>query len=343
MTSNLLGLGRFGLKEGLRPDTKLHRWKLNFIFNTGGMGDFVNYAASTYWLSKNCPWLEAKLFAPRYLVPLLKDIHAHNPTWEICASEDFATKREGSSMIGPDIFINGTNISHQFLSCVGAHPFDVGFAYYAGTTPPPEGAEIPILDYPRNRLHVGVSALGKYAVIPTGNVHEARKVTGKHINPIIDYVIAKGLTPVFLGKKDLLGDGKTTTNFPDDVNYHLGLDLRGDTTVKQAACILQHAEFTAGLDCGLLHLAALMKDSKIIFGYNITTVAHREPRRSHGRHINITLHADELACIGCQSKLKQIAVHQFDKCLYGDSLCVDLMFGDNAARWKTAINKILED
>jgi len=344
MSAKTLGSGYYGEAQGLRPDTKLHRWPINFIFNDGGMGDFVNYAAATLWVAKNCPWVDGRLFVPRYLVPFMKDVHACAPNWAIYDSENASELIEfGSALIGPGIHMNGANITPQYLTVLGAHPVDVGFAYYAGSCPAPADLTLPMMDYPRDRLVDKVRALeAPYVVITTGSQGLSRRVTGKHLNPIIEHVKRRGRMPVFLGRRDLLRDGKATTTFPDDVDYHEGLDLRDETTVKQAACVLQHADATVGLDSGLLHLAAMMKDSRVVFGYNITSVAHREPRRNWGRTVNVTVSEDELKCIGCQSKLKNIAVHKFDKCIYGDSLCVDLLFKDGAARWIAAIDEILE-
>jgi len=333
------GIGVYGTEIGMRPGTPLKHWRINFIFNQGGMGDFVNYAASTQWLMNNCPWILGRVVTPRYLVPLMQDIH---PKYKAVASEDFTSIVEpGDAMIGPEIHINGFNTSKQYLNVLGAHPIDVGFAYYAGTAPAPKDGLLPCLDYPKDRLIKEVKKLDRYAVIPVGNVQQSRRTTGQHLNPIIEYTKSLGITPVFLGKTDMTNSGHASTTFAEDIRYDLGLDLRDKTTVKEAACILQHAEFTAALDCGLLHLAALMKDSKIIFGYNITSVAHREPRRNHGKVINVSLSDDELSCQGCQSKLKQIAHHQFDVCMYKDNKCVDLLFGNGASKWTKAIDQIL--
>lgn len=340
MNPKLIGTIKVGPESGLRPDTPLYAWAINFIFNDGGMGDFVNYTGATTWLEKNNPWVDGRIFVPRYLKPLLEDIHKR---FKVYASEDFNEVAEsGTSYLGPSIVVGGVNTSQQLLTCMGAHPFDVGFAYYAHSTPPPFEAELPVLDYPASRLPPKIKRAGRYAVIPCGNTAEARAPKGRHLNPIISHIKSKGLTPIFLGKKDLLGDGVQTTNFPGDINYAAGIDMRNETSVKDAATIMQHAELTVGLDCGLLHVAALMRDSKIIFGYNITTVAHREPKRSHGHTINIALKREDLACIACQSTLKNIAVHKFNRCLYGDNKCIELLFADSSKRWLDAIDEMLK-
>jgi ADP-heptose:LPS heptosyltransferase len=229
----------------------------------------------------------------------------------------------------------------QLLTCMGAHPIDVAYGYFAGSAPAPDDCVLPILDYPIENLPEELKGK-KYAVIPVGNTAPARRTTGKHLNPIIRHLNSKGILPVFLGKTDLLCDGKASTTFAEDIDYKAGLDLRDKTDVKQAACIMQHAQVTVGLDCGLLHLAALMQDSKIIFGYNITSVEHRAPRRNHGTCINLSVSESELICIGCQSKLKNVPLHKFSHCLYEDNKCIDFLFKNNSERWTEAIDRIVQ-
>lgn len=329
-----------GLAEGFRPNTKLNQAEVYFVLNDGGMGDYVNYASSIVWVAKNNRWVLGRLVAPRYLVPLLKDILREFDHWEVIAAEDFHPNG-AIHIIGPTLRVDGQVISRQFFTCLHNHPIDVGFAYYAQRLPP-EGTTLVTLDYPRERLHRKVRRVGKYVVIPTGFSYETRRIGGKELNPIIEHVKSKGLTPVFLGKKDPVGGGVRTTHFAGDIRFDLGLDLRDQTDVKQAACIMQHAEMTVGLDCGLLHLAALMKDSKIIFGYNIAAVEHRAPRRAHGKTINLALSEKSLPCIGCQSKYTNFVGHEFINCLYKDTACIRMLYHDDSKFWRDAIDQILE-
>lgn len=328
-----------GPQHGFRPNTRVKTWTMNFIYNDGGMGDFVNYTVATLWMAKNCPWITGRIFVPRYLQPLLSIIHEDCKGWIVWPSEEFQIRKElGSAIIGPSIAVNGLQISQQLLTCLGAHPIDVGFAYYAEQSPPPADARLPVLDFEKPE---GLPE--KYIVVPSGFSAESRSVSGKELNPIIDHIVSLGITPVFLGKSDILLDGKKTTRFKEDIHFHKGLDLREKTTVIEAAAIMQHAECTVGLDMGLLHVAALMKDSKIIFGYNIVLPEHRRPRRDHGRCIDIFITKAELECIACQSVIKKLPTHKFDKCYYGDNKCIDLLFANESERWKNAINEILTD
>lgn len=320
----------------------MSQWPINFIFNEGGMGDFINYTPALLWLYHECPWVIGRIFAPRYLNDLMKLILKDCKGWSIFPSEEGHLHMElGTSYLGPSIYVNGVNTTKQMLTCIGAHPIDVGFAYYAGTTPPPPGTMLPCVDFSADTLPEQVKPIQKkYVVIPTGANGESRRATGKHINPLIDYIVEIGMTPVFLGKTDLLMDGKQTTAFPDDIHYHKGIDLRDKTSVIEAATIMQHAFCTAGLDCGLLHLACITKDSNVVFGYNITTIADREPRRNWGRTINVSVDKSELQCISCQSNLKLFPKHLFINCIYGDTKCIDLLFGNECERFKKAIEEL---
>jgi ADP-heptose:LPS heptosyltransferase len=244
--------------------------------------------------------------------------------------------------MGPSLAVRDINVSKQLYTCLGAHPFDVGFAYYAGITTPP-GEKLPVLDLPHQSLPARVKKYrGQYAVITTGSTTEARRVMGQHINPVIEYVKSLGLMPVFVGREDFVGIGNLDANFPTDIAFDQGLDMRNKTTLIESACVLQHARFVLGLDNGLLHLASLMQGARIIFGYNITSIEHREPRRDHGRTINIHLTDQDLICQECQSKWVRVLDHSFNKCYYKDVKCIDLLFANGGERFKRAIDDILK-
>lgn len=343
MIPKLLDAKRYGPEHGLRPNSAVETWPINMIFNQGGLGDFVNYTAATTWIARNIPWVQGRLWCFSYLHPLLKDIHKDFSHWSIHDSMKLGQEMEsGTSYLGPNVIVNGVNTTKQFFSPVGAHQIEVAFAYYAGIAPAPKDALLPVLDYEFPKHYPKVKRLnGNYAVIPTGGSAPARTLEGRHINPIIRYIKSRGLTPVFLGKSDILGNGMEVTRFKDDVAYDEGIDLRNQTSIKDAAAILQHAKFTLGLDNGQLHLAALMRDSKIIFGYNITTIEHREPRRNHGRTINIAISKKDLDCANCQSRLVLYPVHKFTHCLYRDNKCLDILFLDQQSRWFKAIDEMV--
>jgi hypothetical protein len=269
--------------------------------------------------------------------------HAEFKHWKVGPAEEVEKWLvNGASVVGPSLHVNGKNQNPQLLTVIGAHPIDVGFAYFAGQTPPPPGACMPVLDYPRHRLLPKIKNIkGPYAVFTTGGTTASRTVLGRHLNPVLEYTKSLGITPVFIGKENHVGDGKNTVKYDQHIKFDMGVDMRNATSVKDAACIMQHAAFTLGLDNGNLHLASVMQDSKVIFAYNITSVAHRQPRRRHGKTINLAVPSEALSCSGCQSKWRQLHTHQFDKCFYGDVKCVDYLFSDNGKHFKDAIDEVL--
>lgn len=345
-----------GPAHGFQPDTPVPTRVFNFVYNDEGMGGFLNYAAATTWIARNAPYIHGRVWVEQFLVPILQDVHAEFKTWKVLPHNQFGRLVElGTATIGPLIAINGVQNKREFLTALGTHPLDVGTGMYMSTCPAPPDCLLPVLDYPATQLPPKVKRLsGKYVVITCGGTTHIRTMRGEHINPIIEHVKALGLTPVFLGKRDMLTDGKVNTRFADDTNYEAGVDLRDQTTVKLAAAIMQHAACTIGLDGGLLHLAALMRDSRIVFGYNITSVEHRVPRRDHGRTVNLTLTTEELACIGCQSRWKLMHKHDYDKCFYAEGRmgwdplkperadqCLKLLFANKSLKFKNAIDEVL--
>lgn len=332
-------------EHGFRDGTLTDIVKMNYVFNDEGMGGYINYAGVTTWLAKHQPFIHGRIWVEQFLVPLMRDIHAPFPNWRVHPSNEFQRLVEhGTPTIGPMLSIGGRPAKREFLTALGTHPFDVGFGYYASTCPAPSDAKLPVLDYPANRLPVKIKkALDPgYVVFTSGGTTPIRTMRGEHLNPLVKYVKALGLVPVFLGKKDILGDGKVTTTYIDTTEYDAGIDMRDQTTVKDAACIMQHAKATVGIDGGLLHLAALMQDSRIVFGYNITSVEHRAPRRDHGKTVNVALTREELACTGCQSAWKNMFNHFYDKCFYKDEKCLELLFANDSEKFKRAIDEVLK-
>lgn len=331
-------------QHGFRLGSHAPEVVMNFVFNDEGMGGFINYTGATTWLAENAPYIRGRVWVEQFLVPLLSDIHAPYKNWKVQPHNQFARLVEdGSSTLGPMISVRGGPPKRELVTALGTHPFDVGFGYFASTCPAPPDARLPVLDYEAHKLPSKIKRLQKnYVVFTAGGTTPVRTMRGRDVNPLVRHVKALGLTPVFLGKRDMLTDGKVNTSFADDTDYEAGVDLRDQTSVKDAACIMQHAKATVGVDGGLLHLAALMAESRIVFGYNITSVEHREPRRNHGRTVNVALTRDELSCTACQSTWKVMLGHLYDRCYYSDQKCLDLLFANDSIKFKNAIDEVLK-
>lgn len=347
-----------GTDEGFWPDTPVDSLVINFVFSDEGLGGFVTWTAITTWIARRNKQVFGRIFCLKPLIPLFQDIHADFPNWEVYDVKHGHHNLEmGTRMYGSNYTMGVNKAERQLLNPLGAHPIDVASGFFLGTCPAPPDALLPVLDYPENRLHPKVKPIGrhKYVVFPAGGTTPIRTPSGKQLNPIIHYVKSKGLTPVFLGAKDGLQNNGAAV-LADDIDYSAGLDLREATTIKEAAVIMQHAACTVGIDGGLLHVAALMKDSRVVFGYNITTVENRVPRRNHGRDYPVFIPVSaELPCSGCQTRWKHMTTHHFSHCYYEEGQggwnakfperarkCNTMLFENGGERWIKAIEEVIK-
>lgn len=326
---------------GFRPGTPCLPTPINFLFVNGGLGDYLTWIQAILWLIKNATWVEGRLLGPDYFQEIAEYFLEGSgwPYWKYEKLKD--QTQNGIPTRGP------LKLEYESLNATGAHLIDCGFAYYCCQNPIPAGWN----SYPRfdrARLPKLPDILSKvckkYAVITTGQTSPSRRVKPEYWNAIIDHVIAKGFTPVFLGKAEVPtgNGGPIKTTYSDKVNYAKGIDLRDKTTLLEAASILNSASFVVGHDNGLLHLAGCT-DTPIIFGYNLASPAHRRPRRNSGRVYDVTLSHADLACNHCQSKTNFVIGFVFHTCFYGDNLCLDLLFEKEGWRWKEQIDRCVAD
>jgi hypothetical protein len=302
------------------------------------MGDYVNYTTALLWVAQNLPWVHGQIYVSSFFMDFLEVIFRDYPKWSV--HDGSAIRIEPHDcFIGPEIQMEGQNITRQLANATGAHLMDLGFQYYTNQQAAPPGVMLPRLPATRpQKVHWEVRPhLGKYVVFTPGSVVPARATTAKHLNPLIEFCVSQGLTPVFLGKNNFAQGMKV--NFDEGIRFDLGIDLRDKTTILQAASVMEHAVCVLGLDNGLLHLAAAT-DANVIFGYNITTIAQRVPRRNWGETLNLALTPQELACTACQANGKLMINHTYHKCYYGDTKCIDLLF--SGGRFEKAVTYFKE-
>ncbi len=324
-----------------RPGTELPTIKLNLVFQGAGIGDYIAYMPAVLWLVKNCPWLRIKLFVAKDFMEFARNIlWDHSAIITVCALDHINQLVEaGSLMRGPGLTLNGVKYS-QLANGTGGHLVDVGFQYFCNLFPPPAGSDLyPVINFAGCDHHLpeGLHPL-TYVVLTTGAVSVNRTVPGRYWNPIIEFIKTKGLTPVFIGKNEIVKG--LNVNFPDGCDYASGIDLRNKTTLIQAAWLMKNAVATVGLDNGMIHLAACTNAS-IVAGYNMVHPKERRPKRVSGKWAEVTLSREELACTHCQTNMKSMFPHTFNRCLYGDNKCIDLLFADGAKKWISALGQVL--
>lgn len=336
----------------LRPNTEMPKLAVNFVLNRGGVGDYINFIPAFKYVADVHTHITARIFAPPHMVELYKFfLKGHNISVysKADATNVIAKDKENAQMISDPMTYK------HYINATGAHLIDLGFMYYAGLSKAPVGYDklphVPddmLISYAYNQTIIDFfKNTGKYVVMTPGATADARAIPAQHFNKLIHYVKSKGYEVVFLGKANFTTDKEAEAkakhyfaNFNTNYDYHAGVDLREKTTLIEALDIMDGAMCVIGLDNGLLHLAACTT-TPVIFGYNIVEVEHRVPRRVEGDTYNITLSKESLPCIGCQSHTRFVHGHKFTQCLYGDYLCLDKLFHDDAKAWKNAIDLAL--
>lgn len=325
-----------------RPGTELPVLKLNVVFQGAGIGDYICYMPAIIWLAKNCPWLKTKLFVAREFMDFAKNVMwDYQSTWQVCPLDLINQMVEvDSAMRAPGITMNGVKYN-QLANGTGGHLVDVGFLYFCNLFPTPVGADFyPVINFAGMDHHLPEGLHPKsYVVFTTGAVSSNRTVPGEYWNPIIDHVKKKGYDPVFIGKRQINKDLKVT--FPDGCNYEAGIDLRDKTSLLDAAWLMKNSAATLGLDNGMIHLAGCT-NATIIAAYNMVDPRERVPKRRDGEIKVLSLSKDELSCAGCQTNMKSMFPHTFNRCLYGDNKCISMLFGDGGEKWIKAFDELMK-
>lgn len=310
-----------------RPGTKARIRHCNYLITQGGMGDYICYLSALRFLASEHPQIYGTVYVTEFMVEIYQNVLAPwFPRWKVVSREK-ADEKE---------FTKNPTFSPQLrpLNATGAHPIDLGFAYFAGLSQPPEGwNEYPPLSVPTVKKF---KVEGKYAVMCPGSTTPNRTMKAETFNGIKDGLIARGIIPVFLGKKQMTDIREI--KYCEEYNYEGGIDLRDQTSLMMAAGIMSKAELVVGLDTGLLHLAACTK-VPILFGYNIASPEHRRPRRPSGNIWEIYPDVKTLPCTFCQSRMRFMFDHDFAVCLYKDNACLDAL--GKPEDWLRIVDKCL--
>lgn len=346
---------------GFRDKIVMFPIRLNFVIMNGGMGDYVTWLQAIRWIASEATWIEGHLIIPTYMKELaeywLKPYALRGWKFTDYPNVNHIPKIDDTPFRGP------VDLNREALNATGAHLITCGWVYFTNKECAPDGIDWWTSEakgqpcgwdsYPQFRqsdldqvsLPAEAATLerGKYAVITTGMTTPSRRVPQGSWNPIIEHVLSKNLQPVFLGKEVVeTGNAKNIhTKFEAGTRYDLGINLRNKTSLMQAASIMSNAAVVIGHDNGLLHLAGCT-EVPIVFGYNLASPKHREPRRPVGKTYNVVLTSKELACNFCQSNTNFVIGYNFRSCYYADNKCMTMLFEQEGSRWKNLIDEALE-
>lgn len=354
-SASLRGLGirvikkREALLNSALPNTVINPYRIGYVLWCNGIGDFIIFGRAFQWLADNCPHIYGTVFCPGVLVEYYRHILSGHKNWNVEATEV-------AGCIDPKWFHPQIQVlidpwragKTQFFTAQGAHPLDLGFAYYANMGHlqiPAEYNNYPRVDLVEDGLPKEIA--GKtYAVLAPGGIRNTGTVPGHHWNSILAHLQARGFTPVIIGRSSVT-EGYNAV-LPPGIDLTGCINLWDKTSIMQAAQVMQYAKLVIGLDNGMLHLGACT-EAPIVFGYNVTSVALRKPRRDSGRIFDVFLTKDELPCIGCITDVKAHLNHDGNlECLYERNplhrmACIRRLFENGGERWIKAIDLALEE
>ncbi len=304
----------------------------NCMLLNGGVGDHVGSLVAVNYIIKTYPWINLLIWCPDFLVDFAKNVLPKG-----------AIVRGFSQMRSHGYDHERTTISTQWdgrSSPMKRHHVDYAFGVLCDEAVSLEK---------KNYLRVNFDSIDfkkyklpkDYVVICTGYTAKVREFNPEAVNGVIDYLLNKGITPVFLGQKQTETGTvhKIEGKFEATINYHLGINLIDKTSLLEAAKVMQYSKAVVGVDCGLIHIAGCT-DVSIVAGFTTVSPELRAPIRADtlGYKFYPVTPDSSLACRFCQVKTNFLYGHDYKTCLYKDFLCVKQL---TAAKFITELEKIL--
>ena len=298
--------------EGYRPIT------INIFFDSGGLGDNIARAPAIRALLTEQQHVSVVLYAPKYIHELyevwfkseidlgrltLQDIHKATDTTE-----------------RPSIWFKGSKVTS-----LGCHLVDHAFAHILNRVPTEDEQEYLTLfsEKPTN----------KNVILTPGFTSPTRELPAHVWNGMAKWLLQKGYTPVWLGKREV--STNLTGEFREELDLSLGINLLDKTSLLEAAALMSEATLVVGLDNGLIHLAGCT-EVPILAGYSTQDPDNRVPIRSYPE--NTYALTPDSGCSGCEAKLRFVEHHDFRRCYFGDLQCIK---GLPLEMWTDALSKIL--
>lgn len=319
-----------------RDNSKPAKIHYNFVYDEGGLGDIVASLPIQEYVTRNHPHVVQHLWVPDYFVDFAKRCLSPGPI--IRGYSD--SKKYKNELLA-------RNFKGHRVSNFAVHSTDYAAMFLLGMSLEPHEK-----NYLKPRLDdIEPLAIHPYVVVCTGHTSPVRQMLPQYVNEISEYLWSKGHIPIFLGKDSVQAGGgafEIKTSFNEEINYSLGVDLRGRTDMVHAAKIIDGAAAIVGVDNGLLHLAGCT-DTAIVGGFTSVRPSHRMPYRRGmlgWNYYPVTLTQKELACINCQSNwsFSSTLNHRFERCYYnpaGEGAEIDCVRMLTADRYIEQLEKCL--
>lgn len=307
-----------------RKGTELDIKAYNFTLHQGGLGDLIAALPAIKYSLDNHPQILVNLFVHDYGTDLCKKVFENYKNIKVRGMSQYKKEADESLPTRSPHAHKITNLSSNMV--------DQAFLTIVGTIPEDKYKNYIQLE-PIDVSHFNIPE--KFAVVTTGFTSPSREWKAQSVNETADYLISKGITPVFLGKSytQAYKDMGITGNFKADYEKKGTINLIDKTDLFQAHGIMNGAVVTLGLDNGLMHLNSMGK-GKAIWGFTTVRPEHRLPYKNGemGKDcLVVSPTKEELACAFCQSDMNFANTkHCFTTCFYSDYVCLDLMTSE---RW----------
>ncbi len=246
--------------------------KLHQILTDGGAGDLLCQLVAVNYNIKNNPEIDFQVWVPDYLCKFA--MHVLPPKTAVFPFSDAEKKFDKA---GKGRTTQWFDHGHTPMR---THPVDYGFHMLA------DKHITGMADKSYLKIRPGVIDIKKYLLpekyvcIATTAAEPVKALSPSVLNEIIDYVISKGYTPVFLGKEESdcgFKDFKVKSKVIP-IDYSKGINLLNKTTLLEAARVIHGAAVYIGMDSGLTHLAGFT-DTYIVAGYTLVDPRHVAPIR----------------------------------------------------------------
>jgi ADP-heptose:LPS heptosyltransferase len=298
---------------------ELPKTKVNLAINFGGMGDDICRLPALKYMLDTHTHCQFTIACPDYLVPVMEHFFAGRFEQVIPFSK-----------LTPELAKRAwIQTKTEFFTPMHTHLVDHAFSYLA------DRMDLGIehknyLQFRTGEIDVSKFSLPhRYVVLTTGYTAEVRRLPSKTFNGIADYLIQRGVTPVFLGAKTTYRGGvaeKIEGKFDEDVDYSKGVDLRDQTSLLEAGAIIAKSKGVVGLDNGLLHVAGCTS-APIVAAYTNTLPEHRLPIRNNQLGWNC-YPVTPLGCHACQSTTYCLPEMDYRNCVWPELGCNDKLTAD---------------
>lgn len=299
------------------------------LHNNGGLGDWIASIPALKTILSENPTLNLHVYTKKFFIPLARALLSSSRV----TYKDIEKAVKAKKRVDAGLFL----LNHPPLSM----KVDlVTFAYLCYLFREPRNMEERL--YPRLPLHEEAVAKSadkwslpeKYIVLTTGFTSEVREWKADYIIGVKEWALKQGIGIVYVGDSRKPPPGiaanwderlKPAGIYPEDGV----VDLRNATSLVQAGAVLSKAVCVAGVDNGLLHLAATT-DVPIVGGFTSVLPETRLPTRRNEAGVPTqgwrysVVGSEKVGCHGCQSWMYAVN-HDFKKCFYQDKACLDEM------------------